>query len=183
MRKSLALAMTAAMTTGLAALVPAAANAGTSGSTPVTFTLTGGALSLTAPSATATLTGGTLSVGGSSVSGALGNTTVTDERGTLGHTDTVTMATTDFSDGAGNTVLASGNATGYSGTATPTGVAVPVGTTAATAVPISGAGGAILQLTSVVGSGGASYSPTVSVAIPAGSVAGTYTGTVTQTVA
>lgn len=181
MRKSLALAMTAAMTTGLAALVPAAANAGTSGSTPVTFTLTGGALSLSAPSSTATLTGGVLSVGGSSVSGALGSTTVTDERGTTGHTDTVTMTTTDFSDGAGHTVAAAGNATGYSGAATVTGVAVPAPTL--TGVSIAGAGGAILQLTSVVGSGGASYSPTVTVAIPAGSVAGTYTGTVTQTVA
>jgi hypothetical protein len=52
-----------------------------------------------------------------------------------------------------------------------------------TGVAISGTGGAILQLTGVTGSGGASYNPTVTVAIPAGTVAGTYTGTVTQTVA
>jgi len=182
MRKSLALAVAAAMSTGLAAFVPVAANAGTSGSTPVTFDLTGGALSITAPSSTATLTGGALSVTGSTVSGALGSTTVTDERGTLGHTDTVTMTTTDFSDGAGHTVAALNNATAYSGVATPTGVAVPGATTAVTPVNIWGTGGAVLTLTSVVGSGGASYNPTVTVAIPAGSVAGTYTGTVTQTV-
>lgn len=182
MRKTLALAMTAATTAGLAAFVPAAANAGTSGSTPVTFQVASGSLSITVPTGTATLTaGGLLSVNGTSVTGTLGNTTVTDERGALTHTDTVTMAASNFTDGSGDTVAALNNATGYSGAATPTGVDVPVPTT--TGVAISGAGGAILQLTGVVGSGGATYNPTVSVNIPAGTIAGTYTGTVTQTVA
>jgi len=178
MRKTIALAITAATTAGLAAFVPATANAA-SGTTPVTFTLTGGALSLTVPSATATLTGGALSVTGSSVTGQLGNTTVSDARGLLTATDTVTMSTTDFTDVQGDTVPAAGNATGFSGAATPTGTAVPVPTLVGQ--NIAGTGSAILTI-AVVGSGGASYNPTVSVAIPAGAVAGTYTGTVTQSV-
>ena len=178
MRKSIALGLTALTTAGLAAFVPASANAA-SGTTPVTFTLTGGALSLSVPSATATLTGGALSVTGSSVTGQLGTTTVSDARGLLTATDTVTMSTTDFTDGNGDTVPASGNATGYSGLATPTGTGVPVPT--ATGQDISGAGSTILTV-AVIGSGGASYNPTVTVAIPAGAVEGTYTGTVTQSV-
>jgi hypothetical protein len=181
MRKSIALAVTAATTAGLAAFVPTTADAATSGNTPVTFTLTGGNLSITVPSATATLTGGALSVTGSSVSGQLGATTVDDARGALLHSVTVNMSTTDFSDGAGHTITAATHATGYSGVATPTGVSVPVPTTLATAVDISGAGNTILTLTGVVGAGGASYNPTVAVSIPATAVAGTYTGTVTQT--
>ena len=179
MRKTIALAITAATTAGLAAFVPATANAATSGSTPVTFTLTGGAISLSVPSATATLTGGALSVAGSSVTGTLGTTTVDDARGLAVVTDTVTMSSSDFSDGAGHTVTAAGNATGFSGVATPTGTGIPAPT--ATGQDLSGAGSTILTV-AIVGAGGATYNPTVTVAIPAGSVAGTYTGTITQSV-
>jgi|tagenome__1003787_1003787.scaffolds.fasta_scaffold20099031_1 hypothetical protein len=178
MRKTIALGITAATTAGLAAFVPATANAA-SGTTPVTFTLSGGFLTLTVPSATATLAGGALSVTGSSVTGQLGTTTVSDARGLLTATDTVTMSTTDFSDGAGNIVPATGNATGYSGVATPTGTGLPVPTL--TGQNIAGTGSTILTI-AVIGSGGASYNPTVSVTIPAGAVQGTYTGTVTQSV-
>jgi len=178
MRRTIALAITAATTAGLAAFVPATANAATSGSTPVTFTLTGGAISLTVPSATATLAGGALTVTGSTVTGQLGSSTVTDARGLLTVTDTVTMSSSDFTSGA-NTILATGNATGYSGVATPSGTGVPVPTL--TGQSLSGAGSTILTV-AIVGSGGATYNPTVSVAIPAGAVAGVYTGTVTQSV-
>ncbi|HEU5034204.1 MAG TPA: hypothetical protein VFT62_05515, partial [Mycobacteriales bacterium] len=137
MRKSLALVMTAATTAGLAAFVPAAANADT---TPVTFTLTGGSLTLTASQTTATLAGGALSVNGSSVTGQIGSTTVTDARGSLTATDKVTMTSSDFTSGS-NTIAAAGHATGYSGVATPTGTAVPTPT--ATGQDISGTGSTI----------------------------------------
>jgi len=177
MRKPLVLGLAALMTAGLGALVPAAANAA---DTAVTFTLTGGSLTLTAPTSAALSNAG-LQVGGTSVTGTLGNTTVTDARGALGHIDTVTMSVTDFSDGHGNSVAKS-NATGYSGVFTPTGVAVAVPTT--TGQTIGAAGGAtVLQMTGVVGSASATYNPTVTVTIPTNTIAGDYSGTVTQTVA
>jgi len=175
MRKSLVLAVAALSTAGFAALVPAAANAA---DTSVTFTLSGGSLTISAP-ASATLTGATLAVGGTSVSGSLGGTTVTDARGTLTHVDTVNMASTDFSDGSGDTVPATG-ATGYSGVGTISGVAVSVPTLVG--VALNGAGSTVYQMTGVVGSASATYSPTVAVTIPTNTIAGTYTGTVTQTV-
>jgi len=155
--------------------VPTAAQAA---DTNVTFTLNGGSLTLTAP-ASANLAAGNLGVGGTTVSGQLGNSTVTDARGALTHTVTVTMSTTDFTTTGGDTIAKS-NATGSSGVATPTGVAVAVPTL--TGQTIGAAGGAtILQLTGVVGSASATYNPTVSVAVPGDAVAGDYSGTVTQT--
>src|SRR3954463_1841012 len=77
----------------LAASPALAACSGICADTPVTFTLSAGALTITAPSATATLTqaAGTVGVGGTSVSGQLGSTVVTDARGTLVNAATVVM--------------------------------------------------------------------------------------------
>jgi hypothetical protein len=147
----------------------------------VTFTLSGGSLSLTAPgSATLTAAGG-LGVTGTSVSGTFGDTTVSDTRGTLAHTVTVNMSTTAFTDASNDTVAAA-NATAYSGTATVSGVAVSVPTTAVLPASIGNQGGAtIFSMTGVVGSASAVYDATVSVTIPSSAVAGSYSGTVTQT--
>jgi hypothetical protein len=173
------LALSAAAVGGILIAAPAA-NADAA-STPVTFTLAAGSLSITAPSSTVTLTSsGALSVTGTSVSGQLGTTTVSDARGTVAHSVTVTMSASDFALSGGGGTIANTNATGYSGLATPTGVAVPVPTASGQA--LSGAGSTILTLTGVLGAGGATYNPTVSVAVPANALAGTYTGTVTQTV-
>jgi hypothetical protein len=178
MRKSLALTVAGLSVASLGALVPGTANAA---DTNVTFTLTGGSLTLSAPGSAALTAAGNLGLGGTTVSGTLGNTTVTDARGSLLGGFNVSMSTTDFSDGSGNTVAKS-NATAFSGVATPTGIAVPVGTTNLTAVNIGGAGGGqILTVTGVTGSASVAYNPTVSIAIPADTVAGDYSGTVTQT--
>jgi hypothetical protein len=176
MRKPLVLGLAALMTAGVGALIPATANAADTG---VTFTLNGGALTITAPGS-ATLSAANLQVGGTSVSGTFGTTTVSDLRGALAHTDTVNMSTTDFSDGSGDTVAKS-NATGSSGASTPNGVAVVVPTLTGQTIGASG-GATILQMTGVVGSASTSFTPTVSVTIPGSAIAGTYTGTVTQTV-
>lgn len=176
-RKLATLALSAAAMGGLVLTAPGAGAA----DTPVTFTLSAGSLSISAPTSTATLTpASALSVGGTSVTGQLGTTTVTDERGTALHSVTVTMSSGAFTHSDGTTTIAATNATGYSGLATPTGTAAAVPT--ATGQPLSGAGSTILTLTSVLGAGGASYNPTVSVAVPADAIVGTYTGTVTQTV-
>lgn len=173
---------------GIAALgVVGMAMPAQAGDTAVTFTLTGGDLTITTPTAAATLSAGALSVTGTSVSGTLGSTTVTDERGALLQNVTVTMASSAFTNDPNPDPAVTGDeyvipataATGYSGVATPSGTAVPVPTTAG--VAIGGVGGSILTMESS-GSGGASYNPTVSVAVPAGATAGTYKGTITQTV-
>lgn len=171
---------------GIAALgVVGMAMPAQAGDTAVTFTLTGGDLTISTPTAAATLSAGALSVTGTSVSGALGSTTVTDERGALLQNVTVTMASSAFTNDpdaavtGDEYVIPATAATGYSGVATPSGTAVPVPTTVG--VAIAGAGGSILTMESS-GSGGATYNPTVSVAVPAGATAGTYTGTITQTV-
>jgi hypothetical protein len=151
------------------------------GSTTVTFTLSGGSLTLTAP-ANATLTpSGAIGVTGASATGQLGSTNVTDARGTALHSVAVTMSSTAFSRSGGGTSIPSTGITGYSGTATPTGTAVPVPT--ATGQSLDSAGSTILTLNSVLGAGGADYNPTVTVSIPAGTQAGDYQATVTQTVA
>jgi hypothetical protein len=178
MRKSLALAVTGLTVASLAAVVPGTANAA---DTNVTFTIAGGSLTLSAPGSAALTASGNLGLTGTTVSGQLGSTTVTDARGSLLGSFNVKMSTTDFSDGSGNTIAKS-NATGYSGVATPSGVAVPVGTTNLTAVNIGAAGGGtIVTVTGVTGAASVSYNPTVSVAVPADTVAGDYSGVVTQT--
>jgi hypothetical protein len=146
--------------------------------TAVTFELTGGFLELSAHPTAATLTAGALTVGGKTVTGALGSTTVTDERGSLANSATVSMVSSVFSNGS--TTIPAASVSGYSGVATPdSGVTVPT----ATLVPVSiGTAATILTMTSV-GTGSATYNPTISVAVPSDATAGTYTGTVTQTAA
>src|SRR3954452_16316847 len=177
MRKPPVLALGVLTVAAVTALVPTAANAA---DTNVTFTLSGGSLTLTAPAAAA-LTAGGLGVGGTTATGTLGSSVVTDTRGALAHTVTVTMSSTDFTTTGGATIDKS-NVTGYSGVAVPGAVAVPVPTLTGQTVGASG-GAAILQLTGVVGSASATYSPTVSVAVPGNAVAGDYSGVVTQTAA
>lgn len=179
MRKSLTLTVLGASVLSAAVLVPGVAFAGNT--TTVTFTLSGGSLTLTAPgSATLTPASG-LGVTGTSVSGTFGDTTVSDARGTIAHTVTVNMSTTDFTDSSSDTIAKS-NATAYSGTATISGVAVSVPTTAALPASIGNSGGAtVFSMTGVTGSASAVYDATVSVTVPSTAVAGTYTGTVTQT--
>src|SRR3954471_9918003 len=159
MRKPPVLALAVLTAAAVTALVPTAADAA---DTNVTFTLSGGSLTLTAP-ASAALTAGALDVTGTTATGQLGNSTVTDTRGALAHTVTVAMSTTNFTTTGGATIDKS-NATGSSGVAVPSGVAVAVPTL--TGQNIGAAGGAtILQLTGVVGSASATYSPTVTVAV------------------
>ena len=88
MRKPLVAVMTAAMSVGIAAFVPVAANAG-AGDTASTFTLTGNSsgLSIAVPDGSTTPVNlGSTSTGSASLSHTLGNVTVTDTRGSLAAT-------------------------------------------------------------------------------------------------
>jgi hypothetical protein len=182
MRKSLALAVTAAMTTGLVAFIPAVADAASSNTT-VTFNLVGGTLSIAAP-ASVSLADVASSTTASTETGQLGSTTVTDTRGSLVGVYTVAVTSSNFTTGAAGptqTILGS-TVTAFSGPATFTNTSagsVHVTTTA----PVAAAGVVPIEGNSAYsGNDSSSYNPTITIPVPATNVAGTYTGTITQTV-
>ncbi|QWZ07371.1 hypothetical protein KRR39_18205 [Nocardioides panacis] len=156
----------------LALLPVGSAMAAGSGDTTATFTLAGGSLDV-APAANAPLTNG--APGAASVTGSLGAVGISDTRGsTAGWV--MSAASTTFVDGAGSVSTGvsydSGAATGHAGTVTPT----TGGPTSITAVASVAAG------TAASGNNTASYTPTLTVSLPASALAGDYTGTVTTSI-
>ena len=146
--------------------------------TIVTFTVTStGTLSITAP-AFADLGIGTV---GSTISGPLGPVTVTDERALDAATWTVTASSTDWTTGGASPTetIPATDVTYSPGTFTTIGTIIPGGaptTLSTTPVPVvTGSAG--------VGDNSATWDPAISVAVPAGAVAGGYTGILTQSVA
>jgi hypothetical protein len=176
---------------GLTALVAASlllvalsgvAGAATTGTTTTTFTLTGGSISITVPGTTVNL--GSASVAAGSLTGQLGTISVNDGRGLLDGSWTGTVSASHFTTGGVRTIAAtkvsywSGAATATSGVSTLAGIQL----TSGAAVEINAA---LTAFTggSLIGNNTASWNPTLIVTIPAASVVGTYTGTVTHTVA
>ena len=177
----------AAATTGLAAaaLLGAAgpASAATSGSTIATFAITGGALNITVPASTVALATGTVNTGAASASGVLGSVAVTDTRGLLVNSWTTTVTTTSFTTGTTPTAdqtVAAGKVAYASGPSTATtglGAFVPT-----TSTPI-GIGVTGASWTGLAGNDSAAWSPTLTFTLLASQVAGTYSGTITHSVA
>lgn len=187
-------------TLGLSALLasPALAAGGCSssctGSTNVTFSVgASSGLSISIPSnGDVNLGSATSSVLGTTVTGALNPTTVTDTRGQLLAAWTVSVSSSGFtgSGAATGQSLAAGQGAMYldavstlanvvalaSGGLIPTTI-----TTLATPVTLSSGGGTLLAGTTT-GSGSITYTPGIKVTVPANTVAGTYSGAVTQTV-
>jgi len=143
------------------------------GDTATTFALAGGTLSV-AVVATATLTGGVS--GATSVSGQLGSVTVTDARGVK--TPWSAKATsTVFTDGA--TPATSSTGISYDpGTITKTGSATVTGTIANLSTTAATVAAPSVQN----GNNTATWNPTLTVALPASSLAGTYSGLVNTSV-
>jgi hypothetical protein len=159
----------------VALLVSAAlpASAAPSGTTTTTFTLSSGTLDI-AVASNASLPGG--NSGTTSVSGQIGFVTVTDSRGNiLGWT--TSAASTPFTGDSGTTSAAVGYS---SGTVSKTGT-VTVASSGAVALTTTPA--PVVAGTSVVGNNTATWNPTLTVTLPPNSLAGTYTGTVTTSVA
>ena len=174
---------TLAMTTGLAiAGIAGPAQAAQTGSTIATFTITAGALDITVPASTVALGTGTISTGALSASATLGTVAVTDTRGALVGNWTAGVSSTSFTTGtatANETVVPASVAysAGAALATTGTGVFAPLGVPALAATPGSAA-------TYVgVGNNSASWNPTLTFTLGAQQVAGTYTGTVTHSVA
>jgi hypothetical protein len=184
--KTLRMALTALVgATLLLVALPGLASAATTGTTTTTFTLTGGAISITVPGTTVNL--GSVSVAAGTVGGQLGTVSVTDGRGLLSGSWASTASSSKFTTGgatAAETVAAtnvsywSGASTATSGTGTLLGSQL----TSGAAVVVSAAQ-TVFTGGSLVGNNSASWNPTLVVTIPAAAVVGTYTGTVTHTVA
>jgi hypothetical protein len=189
MRKALALGTAAASIAGMVAF---AAPAGAQ-DTAVNFTLTGGGLSLSVPTNPAvTLNSGTLNVGALSVTAALNPTTVTDNRGQLLGSWKVQVSGSDYvnpsatsgytipkANGAMYIDVANAAALVGTGGLVTTGVATSANKASLTAVA-AGSEPTLVNGTTA-GTGSLTYTPSLSVTIPAQATAGTYSGTVTQT--
>lgn len=163
---------------GGSALVFAAPGASAASGTTSTFTLAGGALSITQP-ASADL--GSAATGATSLSGSLGPVSVTDTRGNLTATWTATVSSTAFTTGSASTY--------------ETVTAANIAYTAGLATSSTGLGtftpGALLNLSAPGTAGGwvgtgnnsVTWNPTIAFTLSPSQVAGTYTGTITHSVA
>jgi hypothetical protein len=182
-------AVAAVMALGLA---PAAASASTAGprllassadaaggadpDTTVTFAVTTGALSMSAPVSVDLGSGAP----GTTISGALGPVTVTDDRALLSASWTTTASSSDWTMGSATpTETIAAADVGYDpGSITTTGTITATGTP----ITLSGTATPVVTGTAGVGDNTATWDPTISVAVPASAVGGTYTGTLTQSV-
>lgn len=144
--------------------------------TTVTFTVTTGALSMTAPVSAALGSGAP----GTTISGALGAVTVTDDRALLEASWTATASSTDWTTG-GATPAETIPATdvGYDpGSITTTGTITATGTP----ITLANTAAPVVTGTAGVGNNTASWNPDLSVAVPAAAVGGTYTATLAESV-
>jgi hypothetical protein len=159
----------------LALTVPAAA--ATTGGTPVTAEVSGGALAITVPAGPVDLGTVAASINAQTVSSPLGLVTVTDNRGgTAGWV--ATAGANDFTGPMNISTSAAGSVTYASGTATVTGVATVTPTDQDHLYPPS----TVQTATGVNGVNTAAWNPTITVTIPGGTQTGTYSTTITHSV-
>jgi hypothetical protein len=145
--------------------------------TTVTFTVSSGLLSLTAPDSVDLGTNGP----GTTIAGALGTVTVTDDRALLAAAWTVVASSSDWTTGGGTPAetIPAGDVGYDPGAITTTGTITATGTP----ITLSATPAQVVTGTDGVGDNTASWDPTISVAVPAAAVVGAYTGTLTQSVA
>jgi hypothetical protein len=152
--------------------------------TTTTFTLTGGALSISAPGSASL---GSAATDAGTITASLGSVTASDGRGALAGSWTATALSSAFTTGGqtANETIAATNASYWSGALTSvsgTAVRVPGQLLVANAVAIDTAKTAA-SASATVGNNVTSWSPTLIVALPAQSVVGLYTGTITHSIA
>lgn len=159
-----------AMTVGTAAAAPAAS--------PITLSVPGGTLTISAPSSMTAL-GTDESSSGNVMSGHLGEVQVTDSRGDAAGSGWVAgVVSTDFTTPAGSSIPA--GAMSYAvGSITKTGTATFQAHDLADLGTLSPA----VTATDVTGQNTASWTPTISVTVPPNTIAGIYSATITHSVA
>ncbi|MCW2599192.1 MAG: hypothetical protein JWM02_1021 [Frankiales bacterium] len=179
MRNTLLVTSTALVVGALTGLAGQASAA----STTTTFSVDAGPLGVTAPSNSALGS----AAPGSTASASLGSVTVNDTRASITGSWTATVVSSAFTTGtatANETIPAtavkywSGAATGTTGL----GVFTPGQLTSLLAVTIDTAQTAFGRAVAV-GNSSATWAPTVTVTIPTTAVSGTYSGTITHSVA
>ena len=147
-----------------------------SAATPGSFTLTAGALSISAPTLGVSLGSQVALTTASSMSGSLGTVTVSDQRGGT-TTWTASVISTVFTPTAGPADPASN--VSYSA-----GPIVNSGPVVTTAVPATDLTGVVTVVTGAsTGISTATWAPTVSIVVPVNFAPGTYTATITSSVA
>lgn len=166
----------AAVTSTTAHMSAASGPAGGDPDTTMTFTVTSGLLTMTAPP-TANLGSG---APGTTITGALGTTVVTDNRALLSAHWTATASSTEFTTGTatGSEIIPASDATYTPGPITTTGTITATGF----GITLSGTAQTVVSGTAGVGDNSASWDPTIAVAVPPNAVFGTYTATLTQSV-
>lgn len=161
---------------GTTMMVLAAATAlSASAVTPATFTLTAGALSISAPTASVSLGSQVAATTASTMSGSLGDVTVSDQRGGV-TTWTASVISTAFTPVSGPADPAS-NVSYSAGAISADGVvptAVAASNLTGVSTVVTGASGGISTAT---------WNPTISVIVPAGFAPGVYSATITHSVA
>lgn len=174
MRISRLLLATATGVLGLGFAAPASA-----GPTTATLTITAGALTITVPTSPVSLGTRANTVGGGTVSGVLGVVQVSDGRSPAAGSGWVaSVISTAFTPPSGPAIAAS--AVGYTaGTITKVGTAVYTANDPPNLTGVSPA----VTATGITGDNSATWSPTISVLVPGGMAAGTYTATITHSVA
>lgn len=148
-----------------------------------TLTIAAGTLSITVPS---TVSLGTAAPGGT-ISKQLGSVSITDNRYNPSDAWTVTVSSTTFITGGGTSAetVPLANVSYWSGTKTAssgTGQFNPGQGTAAQAVALTSSRTAFTHTLGSLASS-MTFNPTLVITVPAAAVAGTYTGTVTHSVA
>jgi hypothetical protein len=177
MRRIISSAVSGVIACGFVAAMTAPAGASPAGTT-TTFVVNTGALAISAP-ASASL--GTISVGTTTVSGSLGAVTVTDNRGLLSGGWAASVLSTSFTNGT-TTIPASS----IQYTANPPTVSsglsaiVPGSGTLSTTTPLT-VQTAVLSVN--LGGSMATWNPTIQVTVPSVLTTGTYTATITHSVA
>jgi hypothetical protein len=147
-----------------------------SAATPMTFTLTAGALSISTPTANAALGTEVSSTTATTISGSLGVVTVTDQRGGV-TTWTTSAIATAF-------IPPSGPADPASNVSYAAGVISVSTTVVATAVNAADLTGVSTVVTGAsTGISTASWNPTISVIVPANFAPNVYSSVITQSVA
>lgn len=178
--KALSLAGAAALL-ALAGATGAAAGPAQAADTTTTFTVSGGALNVSAPASKDLGTG----AAAGTLTAQLGTVTVTDARAQLGAAWTATVSTNGFTNSTVSGADPITTVTYSSGLATATtGIAVFTPGQALNALPaaLSSTGTTAYSASATTGNNSATWNPTVVVTIPAQAIAGAYTGTITHSV-
>jgi hypothetical protein len=172
------LAPAAAFASTAAVSHPAAAlrAAGGDPNTTMTFTVTVGGLTMTAPGAANIGSGAP----GTTITGSLGTVTVTDARALISASWTATASSTNFTTGGGTPAetIPATDANYNPGPIATTGTITATGSD----ITLSNAAQTVVAGTAGSGDNTASWDPTIAVAVPATAVGGLYTATLTQSV-